>query len=472
MSSMDAESSESFPGNSEKSVDRSRSDPQVVGFSNASSVTTDTVTNGEKAMEQKQKGGFAQILNSEHGDNLHAISEASSEQRTEGSAENVHDEETSKDAAEDQRIELKEGSSENTSEVLESEKHDSVAASAGSSPPPSSAAPDELHMDTDTKSNSEESDNKRSSEVKNNSGKGIDGSKTDDDDDDKTDTEEGEDEAQKREKVDDVDVSDKAEDKTIDTTDKKEEGGAKRVLPKWMVQDADAPPSPKEETDEKEITLAVTENEPASGARGRGRGRRGRDTTRAVAKPHNEAATEHPQPESLASGRPRRSTRSNVDYAHPDVATVVAEQEDLENELQQKVNRSRGRGRGRGRGGRSSGRKRVAADSDDGEDSDSEYGSNKKRKRAGSSGSRGRGRGRGRGRPSRSLGKKNNKDESDDDDEEMDLSDNDAGGSTGSGEESYKPAPSKRRSAAYAAEAHSPKTPPKKRGRVPAAKMH
>ncbi|VDO40458.1 unnamed protein product, partial [Brugia timori] len=423
MSSMDAESSESFPGNSEKSVDRSRSDPQVVGFSNASSVKTDTVTNGEKVMEQKQKGGFAQILNSEHGDSLHAISEASSEQRTEGSAENVRDEETSKDAAEDQRIELKEGSSENTSEVLESEKHDSVAASAGSSPPPSSAAPDELHMDTDTKSNSEEDDNKRSSEIKNNS-----------------DTEEGEDEAQKKEKMDDADVSDKGEDKTIDTTDKREESGAKRVLPKWMVQDADAPPSPKEETDEKEITLAVTENEPASGARGRGRGRRGRDTTKAVAKPHNEAATEQPQPESLASGRPRRSTRSNVDYAHPDVATVVAEQEDLENELQQKVNRNRGRGRGRGRGGRSIGRKRAVADSDDGEDSDSEYGSNKKRKRAGSSGSRGRGRGRGRGRPSRSLGKKN-KDESDDDDEEMDLSDNDAGGSTGSGEESYKPAP-------------------------------
>ncbi|VDN83699.1 unnamed protein product [Brugia pahangi] len=347
MSSMDAESSESFPGNSEKSVDRSRSDPQVVGFSNASSVKTDTVTNGEKVMEQKQKGGFAQILNSEHGDSLHAISEASSEQRTEGSAENVRDEETSKDAAEDQRIELKEGSSENTSEVLESEKHDSVAASAGSSPPPSSAAPDELHMDTDTKSNSEEGDNKRSSEIKNNSGKDIDGSKTDDDnddddddddgddddDDDKTDTEEGEDEAQKKEKMDDADASDKGEDKTIDATDKREESGAKRVLPKWMVQDADAPPSPKEEADEKEITLAVTENEPASGARGRGRGRRGRDTTRTVAKPHNEAATEQPQPESLASGRPRRSTRSNVDYAHPDVATVVAEQEDLENEV-------------------------------------------------------------------------------------------------------------------------------------------
>lgn len=54
----------------------------------------------------------------------------------------------------------------------------------------------------------------------------------------------------------------------------------------------------------------------------------------------------------------------------------------------------------------------------------------------------------------------------------MDLSDNDAGGSTGSGEESYKPTPSKRRAAAYVAEVQSPKTPSKKRGRVPAAKMH
>lgn len=33
MSSMDAESSESFPGNSDKSVDHSHGDPQTVGFS-------------------------------------------------------------------------------------------------------------------------------------------------------------------------------------------------------------------------------------------------------------------------------------------------------------------------------------------------------------------------------------------------------------------------------------------------------
>lgn len=78
-------------------------------------------------------------------------------------------------------------------------------------------------MDTDTKSNSEEGDNKESSEVKNDSGKEIDGSRTDGDGDDKTDTEEGEGEEQKKEKMEDVDVSDKAEDKTIDTTDKKEE---------------------------------------------------------------------------------------------------------------------------------------------------------------------------------------------------------------------------------------------------------
>lgn len=69
------------------------------------------------------------------------------------------------------------------------------------------------------------------------------------------------------------------------------QASAKRVLPKWMVQDADAPPSPKEEADEKDVAVAVTENEPASGARGRGRGRKGRDTTRAVAKLHNVCQT-------------------------------------------------------------------------------------------------------------------------------------------------------------------------------------
>lgn len=54
----------------------------------------------------------------------------------------------------------------------------------------------------------------------------------------------------------------------------------------------------------------------------------------------------------------------------------------------------------------------------------------------------------------------------------MDLSENDAGGSAESGEESYKPAPSKRRAAAYTAEAHSPRTPSKKRGRAAVAKTH
>uniref|UniRef100_A0A8R1XPJ5 Uncharacterized protein n=1 Tax=Onchocerca volvulus TaxID=6282 RepID=A0A8R1XPJ5_ONCVO len=133
---MDGESSESFPGNSDKSADHSHGNPQAVGFSHASAVIIDTVTNGEKAMDQKQKGGCAQILNSEHGDNLLAISETSLRQRTEGSIENVGNEEACKDATEDQRIKLNEGLSENTSEAFESEKHDSVAASAGSSPPP------------------------------------------------------------------------------------------------------------------------------------------------------------------------------------------------------------------------------------------------------------------------------------------------------------------------------------------------
>lgn len=463
---MDTEPSESFPGNS----DSSHGDSNSVGFLH---VSTDTVTNGDKTMEQKQKEGCSQILNSGHDDNLDIVSEASSGQRNEGYEENMSEEVAVKDSTEGERIELKEGSSENTSEAHESEKHDSVAASAGSSPPPSSAAPDELHLDTDTKSNSEELDNKKSTDVKNGSDREIDGTKIDGDgdDDDKTNTEEGE--VQNRGKMCDVDVSDQAEDKTADASADKKEESVKRVLPKWMVQDADAPPSPNEEVVEKDVAVNVAENEPSIGARGRGRGKKGRDTARAVAKPHNEADASQPQLESLAFGRPRRSTRSNVDYAHPDVATVVAEQEDLENEfqLQQKIGRARGRSRGRGRGGRPGGRKRAAVDSDDGEDSDSEYGGNKKRKRAGS-GSRGRGRGRGRGRPSRSLGEKSSKDESDVEDDEMDLSENDAGGSAESGGESYKPAPSKRRATAYTIKSRSPKTQSKKRGRARAAKMH
>lgn len=78
-------------------------------------------------------------------------------------------------------------------------------------------------MDTDTKSNSEEGDHKETSEIKNDSGKEADSLKTDGDGDDKTDTEEGEGEEQKKEKMEDVDVSEKIEDKEIDTIDKKEE---------------------------------------------------------------------------------------------------------------------------------------------------------------------------------------------------------------------------------------------------------
>ncbi|VDK24046.1 unnamed protein product, partial [Anisakis simplex] len=122
----------------------------------------------------------------------------------------------------------------------------------------------------------------------------------------------------------------------------------KRVLPKWMVEDANAPPSPAEGDGE------VPPSTQTAPGRGRGRGRGGR-TRGGSAKSTPVKAAEtlqapQQQPESLAASRPRRSTRSTVDYAHPDVATVVAEQEDLENELQQKVSRNRGKGRGRARG--------------------------------------------------------------------------------------------------------------------------
>lgn len=59
----------------------------------------------------------------------------------------------------------------------------------------------------------------------------------------------------------------------------------KRVLPKWMVQDANAPPSPnKEEPGEKpeqveKVEESKSPNVPSRG-RGRGRGRSGRGAAR------------------------------------------------------------------------------------------------------------------------------------------------------------------------------------------------
>ncbi|KHN83022.1 Dynein heavy chain-like protein [Toxocara canis] len=249
-----------------------------------------------------------------------------------------------------------------------------------------------------------------------------------------------------------------------------EETGTKRVLPKWMVENADAPPSPQpEESVEKgegaeggEAAADATPVSTPGRGRGRGRGGRGRGSTRsALVKPPQPTEGEQ-QADSLSAGRPRRSTRSTVDYAHPDVATVVAEQEDLENELQQKVTRSRGKGRSRGRG-RGAAKKVAGTDDEDAEDSGSEYGASSKKKKSSTPG-KGRGRGRGRGgktRRTRSAKKKGKKDESEEEEEEeMQLEEDNDPASPGSGEEAYKPAPSKRRS-----EPTPWKQPPKKRGR-------
>lgn len=54
-----------------------------------------------------------------------------------------------------------------------------------------------------------------------------------------------------------------------------------------MVQDADAPPSPKEEPPEtKDDNTTNPDNPGHRGGRGRGRGRRGRGTAREAAKAH------------------------------------------------------------------------------------------------------------------------------------------------------------------------------------------
>uniref|UniRef100_A0A0N5ASC4 HABP4_PAI-RBP1 domain-containing protein n=1 Tax=Syphacia muris TaxID=451379 RepID=A0A0N5ASC4_9BILA len=162
-------------------------------------------------------------------------------------------------------------------------------------------------------------------------------------------------------------------------TQKVEENNNPVVDTEKAVEDAEKSAGEGERSEE------VKSSSSGGRGRGRGRGRGGRNSSRSSGvKPQPEVSTE-----GIANTRPRRSTRSTVDYANPDVATVVAEQEDLENEA---CFFTRGRGRGRGRGGHRGG-KRGADDDDDGEDSGSEYGSTS---------ARGRGRGRGRGGRSRS----------------------------------------------------------------------
>lgn len=104
-----------------------------------------------------------------------------------------------------------------------------------------------------------------------------------------------------------------------------EEKPEKHVLPKWMVEDANAPPSPEQEANtETPSELGVSEPKSEEGkTHARGRGRKPKSTAVDMAKLDinvNQAQE--------TSQRPRRSTRTRIDYANPDAGTVVAEFDD------------------------------------------------------------------------------------------------------------------------------------------------
>nr|CAD2143848.1 unnamed protein product [Meloidogyne enterolobii] len=194
-------------------------------------------------------------------------------------------------------------------------------------------------------------------------------------------------------------------------------GAAKQGLPKWMVQSANAPPSPSPELSEK---TGEKQDETAAPIKRRGRGRRSMAEKAAEAKQQiNEG--EEGQSEEALSPRPRRSTRSRVDYANPDPMTVVAEADDEEPGGGAKRITRNAPGRkpivGRGRKRKVS----VSEDEDAGheyeDEDDEDYGSkkrvaNKKRSSVGSAiGTPASGgiRKRGRGRPAAGTGKSSGK---------------------------------------------------------------
>lgn len=141
-----------------------------------------------------------------------------------------------------------------------------------------------------------------------------------------------------------------------------------------MVEDANAPPSPSDET-------SINEDGNASALSGqlevpttvKGRGRRGRPPATGGSPAAKAAAARKttPSPANAAgssktevaattpSTRPRRSTRTNIDYANPDAATVIAEVDDEEPDGGSSASKTRGR---RGRPPIAKTRKRKAGD--------------------------------------------------------------------------------------------------------------
>uniref|UniRef100_A0A914VQN4 Uncharacterized protein n=1 Tax=Plectus sambesii TaxID=2011161 RepID=A0A914VQN4_9BILA len=289
--------------------------------------------------------------------------------------------------------------------------------------------------------------------------------------------------------------------KKADSSAKEDEGdGAgspqgKRVLPKWMVENADDLPEAgnEEEKAADEMDESAEASAPADVAvpasegrgRGRGRGRGGRGRGRGGAREPRPTGDAGGEAGSDSPSRPRRSTTKKVDYANPDAATVAAEIDDADESNTSRAPR---------KAVRAPKRKSTEESGEDDygqEDSGSDYDSRKKRGGAAASPrARGRGRGRGRGRPSagaesaskrpsRAAASRGSKKAAPGSDEEEGEE---------VGEEQYQPRPSKRRAPADEddavdepqadepmdedagddADTSGSKQPPKKRGRPPA----
>ncbi|KAL3083032.1 hypothetical protein niasHS_010834 [Heterodera schachtii] len=239
-------------------------------------------------------------------------------------------------------------------------------------------------------------------------------------------------------------------------------------LPKWMVQNANAPPSPSPEVDghkEQQQSSASPQK-----VRGRGRGRRpAAEKTAAL----NDKRVQSPT-DDATSQRPRRSTRTRIDYANPDAVTVLAEVDDEEpsgTAKRQKGVRGPKPAQEKGLKRKTAGTSEDEVREED-EDDDLDYGTTKKKKKRVGTASPGK-RGRPVGSKSKTMAKaknvgrpkrgRNNEKESEDEDAEVVYDDrvSEKERTTDDEFEETKPSPNKAKTSVQA------KVPAKKRGRPP-----
>ncbi|KAI3422224.1 hypothetical protein GPALN_012755 [Globodera pallida] len=251
-------------------------------------------------------------------------------------------------------------------------------------------------------------------------------------------------------------------------TEQEKSSAVQGGLPKWMVQDANAPPSPSPEVDGHKGQQQSSTLPPK--ARGRGRGRRPMAEKAALKDKNIHASLD----ESSASQRPRRSTRTRIDYANPDAVTVLAEVDDEEpsgNAKRQKGVRGTKLEQEKGSKRKTAGTSEDEVREED-DDDDLDYGSKIKKKRVGTASPGKRGRPAGSksktltivkpvGRPKRGIN--HHAKESEDEDGEVVYDDRVSEKEQSSDDEfeETKPAPNKVKAPAQA------KPPAKKRGRPP-----